>query len=124
MGAGRTYRLARIESLQSVARHADAEESEAMQDQLTQLHALCARFKEQVSSFPISLNLPRSDHECWGDHRPVASTLLSDPAVRQELLSELEISKRLARLLEGLRRSSTKMARRSSKGIAGSATRF
>jgi len=46
------YRLARIESLQSVARHADAEESEAMQDQLTQLHALCARFKEQGIELP------------------------------------------------------------------------
>jgi Lon protease-like protein len=98
------YRLARIESLQSVARHADVEESEAMQDQLTQLHALCARFKEQGIELPDQFESYLGQITSVGVITDlVASTLLSDPAVRQELLSELEISKRLARLLEGLR---------------------
>jgi Lon protease-like protein len=98
------YRVARIESLQSVTRHSEEEESKAMQDQLTQLHALCSRFKEQGIELPDQFESYLGQITSVGVITDlVASTLLSDPAVRQELLSELVISKRLARLLEGLR---------------------
>jgi ATP-dependent Lon protease len=72
--------------------------------QVTQLHALCARFKEQGIQLPEQFEsyLNRiTDIGVITDL--VASTLLADSSVRQILLEELDLSKRLQKLLAGLR---------------------
>lgn len=98
------YRIARIEPLQSVGAISDEKGSTKMETQLTQLHALCARFKEQGIELPAQFESYLSQISNIGVITDlVASTLVADPAVRQELLAELEISKRLAKLLKALR---------------------
>ena len=99
------YRIARIKPLQSLGGlHADEEESPETALQLTQLHALCSRFKEQGIELPAQFESYLSQITNVGVITDlVASTLIVDPAVRQELLEELDIPKRLTRLLSGLR---------------------
>lgn len=96
------YRIARIEPLESTRYAGD--DSEYVARQVTRLHALCARFKEQgielPAQFEIYLN-QITDISVVTDL--VASTLVADSAVRQELLEELEVSRRLERLLAALR---------------------
>lgn len=93
------YRIARIEPLVSEEGH-----RENLENQVTRLHALCARFKEQgielPSQFEAYLN-QISDIGVITDL--VASTLLADSGVRQNLLAELQIPRRLEKLLAGLR---------------------
>lgn len=99
------YRIARIEPLKSLrGLELDEEEPAEVALQLTQLHALCSRFKEQGVELPSQFETYLSQITNVGVITDlVASTLVADPAVRQELLEELEIPKRLARLLSGLR---------------------
>jgi len=95
------YRIARIEPLSSIA--GDHEEA-TLRDQVTRLHALCARFKEQGIELPGQFETYLNQITDIGVVTDlVASTLVADPAVRQELLEELEVSKRLGKLLKGLK---------------------
>lgn len=96
------YRKARVEPLQSIDHDGEGVEDPALQ--ITKLHALCARFKEQGMELPSQFE----DYLCQITNVGVitdlvASTLIADPVVRQELLGELDVTKRLARLLVGLR---------------------
>lgn len=97
------YRIARVELLTS-KEGVGENENKDLELKVTQLHALCARFKEQgielPSQFEVYLN-QITDIGVITDL--VASTLVADPVVRQELLKELEIPKRLEKLLVGLR---------------------
>lgn len=96
------YRIARIESLESMG--AEGDNSAELAAQVTRLHALCARFKEQGIELPAQFEAYLSQITNVGVITDlVASTLVADPAVRQELLAELNISKRLAKLITGLR---------------------
>lgn len=96
------YRIARIESLESMG--AEGDDSAELAVQVTRLHALCARFKEQGIELPAQFEAYLSQITNVGVITDlVASTLVADPAVRQELLAELNISKRLAKLIIGLR---------------------
>ena len=96
------YRIARIEPLESFGAEEVSQEDLALQ--VTRLHALCARFKEQGIELP-------SQFESYLDQITnigvvtdlVASTLVADPGARQELLKETEIPRRLAKLLDNLR---------------------
>ncbi len=99
------YRVARIEPLESVrAPDGDMTESAAMAAQVTRLHALCARFREQGIELPVQFEAYLNQITNIGVITDlVASTLVSDPAVRQRLLEELDISKRLEKLLAALR---------------------
>ena len=99
------YRIARIEPLESTkSPEPDGEDHEALAMQVTQLHALCARFKEQGIELPAQFEAYLNQITNIGVVTDlVASTLVADSAMRQELLEELEISKRLAKLLTGLR---------------------
>ena len=93
------YRIARVEPLVS-------EEGSVgnLDAQVTRLHALCARFKEQGIELPAQFESYLNQITDIGVITDlVASTLLADPAVRQELLEELEIPRRLERLLGALR---------------------
>jgi ATP-dependent Lon protease len=93
------YRIARIEPLGSVEGAA-----KNLPAQVTQLHALCARFKEQGIELPAQFEAYLNQITDIGVITDlVASTLVADSAVRQELLEELEVSNRLSRLLKGLR---------------------
>jgi ATP-dependent Lon protease len=72
--------------------------------QVTRLHALCARFKEQGIELPSQFEAYLNQITDIGVIVDlVASTLLADPSVRQELLSELQITRRLEKLLAGLK---------------------
>lgn len=94
------YPIARVLPLASVER-----ESEDLGLQVTRLHALCERFKEQGIELPSQFESYLNQINNIGVITDlVASTLVADPAVRQELLEELEISKRIALLLAGLQR--------------------
>ncbi len=96
------YGIALIEPLESLG--SDHEESAELAAQVLQLHALCARFKEQGMELPMQFEAYLNQITNVGVITDlVASTLVTDPSIRQELLEELEISKRLARLLAGLR---------------------
>jgi Lon protease-like protein len=97
------FRIARIEEV--VTRPIPGPEGEEnLAHLVTRLHALCSRFKEKGIELPPQF-------EAYLDRIPnigvitdlVASALLADPAVRQSLLEETEIPRRLEKLLEGLR---------------------
>ena len=93
------FRVARIEMLQS---HGGAEERLA--SLVTQLHALCGRFKEQGIDLPAQFEAYLDQITNIGVITDlVASTLVADPSVRQRLLEELNIERRLAALLAALR---------------------
>ncbi len=100
------YRIAKVEPLHSLGGvQTDGEGSAETALQLTQLHALCSRFKEQGIELPAQFEAYLSQITSVGVITDlVASTLIADPAVRQELLEELEIPKRLTKLLSGLRK--------------------
>jgi len=93
------FRIARVETMESFG----GDEGE-LSVQVTQLHALCTRFKEQGIQLPEQFEsyLNRiTDIGVITDL--VASTLLADSSLRQILLEELDLSKRLQKLLAGLR---------------------
>ena len=93
------FRIARIEPVQS--REGDQENIES---RVTQLHALCARFKEQGIELPSQFEAYLNQISNIGVITDlVASTLVADSRVRQMLLEEVEIPKRLEKLLAGLR---------------------
>lgn len=71
---------------------------------VTRLHALCARFKEQGIELPVQFESYLNQITNIGVITDlVASTLVADPVVRQGLLEELDVEKRLEKLLAGLR---------------------
>jgi Lon protease-like protein len=93
------FRIARIEPVQS--REGDQENIES---RVTQLHALCARFKEQGIELPSQFEAYLNQITNIGVITDlVASTLVADSRVRQMLLEEVDIPKRLEKLLAGLR---------------------
>lgn len=93
------FRIARLEPLES--REGDQENIES---RVTQLHALCARFKEQGIELPSQFEAYLNQITNIGVITDlVASTLVADSRVRQMLLEEVEIPKRLEKLLAGLR---------------------
>lgn len=97
------YRIAHIESLTSK----DGERGN-LESQVTRLHALCARFKEQGIELPQQFEAYLNQITDIGVITDlVASTLLVDSDIRQELLAELEIPKRLSLLLEALTKQLT-----------------
>lgn len=97
------FRIARIEEVPTRP-FAGTEGEEDLALLVTRLHALCSRFKEKGIDLPPQF-------EAYLDRIPnigvitdlVASALLADPAVRQSLLEETEIPRRLEKLLAGLR---------------------
>lgn len=104
------YRIARIKSLSSSEGDGDGHSGgesiskEDLERKVTQLHALCARFKEQGIELPSQFEAYLNQITNIGVITDlVASTLVADPAVRQELLKECNIPKRLEKLLVGLR---------------------
>ncbi len=107
------YRIARVEPLVSCGDASengeinsgyDQETRRDLEQKVTQLHALCARFKEQGVELPSQFEAYLNQITKIGVITDlVASTLVADPTVRQELLKELEIPKRLEKLLVGLR---------------------
>ena len=93
------YRIARIDPLAS---HEGA--MDKLDSQVTQLHALCARFKERGIELPSQFEAYLNQITNIGVITDlVASTLVSDPRVRQMLLEEVDIPRRLEKLLAGLR---------------------
>lgn len=93
------FRIGRIETLES-----SAGDEEPLAPLVTRLHALCARFKEQGIELPAQFESYLNQITNIGVITDlVASTLVADPAVRQQLLEELNVKKRLEKLLAGLR---------------------
>jgi Lon protease-like protein len=92
------YPVARIRPLASIGG-----EVERLENQVMRLHALCSRFKEKGIELPDQFEAYLNQITNIGVITDlVASTLVADSSIRQELLEELRISKRIARLLEGL----------------------
>jgi len=93
------YRIASIETLPS---HDGSHDD--LDAKVTQLHALCARFKEQGIELPPQFEAYLNQITNIGVITDlVASTLVSAPGVRQMLLEEVDIPRRLEKLLAGLR---------------------
>jgi Lon protease-like protein len=93
------YRIARIEQIESLAG-----ETEDLDAKVTQLHALCARFKEQGIELPSQFEAYLNQITNIGVITDlVASTLVASAVARQMLLEETEIPKRLEKLLVALR---------------------
>ncbi len=93
------YRIARIEPLQSIEGNHDD-----LDKKVTQLHALCARFKEQGIELPSQFEAYLNQITSIGVITDlVTSTLVVNASDRQLLLEEAEISKRLEMLLSALR---------------------
>ena len=93
------YRVARIERL-------DSTEGQPvdLSAQVTHLHALCLRFKEQGIDLPAQFEAYLNQITDIGVITDlVASTLVADPMIRQSLLEETEIPRRLEKLLAGLK---------------------
>jgi Lon protease-like protein len=100
------YRIASIQKLDSTGNTtSDWKTSEEMDLQLTRLHALCARFKEHGMELPSQFEAYLNQITNVGVITDlVASTLVADPFVRQELLAELHIPTRLNKLIKELRK--------------------
>jgi Lon protease-like protein len=93
------FRVAKISVLES-----DPCDEETLAPLVTQLHALCGRFKEQGIELPSQFEAYLNQIDNIGVITDlVASTLVADPSVRQQLLAETDIRSRLSRLLAGLR---------------------
>jgi len=93
------YRIARIEPIESVPG-----EAEDLDAKVTQLHALCARFKEQGIELPSQFEAYLNQITNIGVITDlVASTLVASATARQILLEETDIPKRLEKLLVALR---------------------
>ncbi len=93
------YRIARVEELRS-----QEGEHDDLESKVIQLHALCARFKEQGIELPSQFEAYLNQITNIGVITDlVASTLIADPRVRQMLLEAVEIPRRLEKLLAGLR---------------------
>ncbi len=95
------FRIARIEALP-----VDGDEGEPpdLVPMVTRLHALCSRFKDQGIELPAQFEAYLTQITDIGVVTDlVASTLITDPSVRQSLLEEISIAARLRKLLEGLR---------------------
>lgn len=95
------YRIGRISPMDSISgSEGDGEVTREMELQVTRLHALCLRFKETGIELPSQFEAYLDQINNIGVMTDlVASTLVSDPAARQELLEELDVAKRLAGLL-------------------------
>lgn len=94
------YRIARIEILPSIV----PEELSGLDAQVTRLHALCSRFKDQGVEFPPQFEAYLNQITDIGVIVDlVASTLVADPLIRQSLLEETSIPARLEKLLAGLK---------------------
>ena len=93
------YRIARIEPIESLPG-----EAEDFDVKVTQLHALCARFKEQGIELPSQFEAYLNQITNIGVITDlVASTLVASATARQFLLEEADIPKRLEKLLVALR---------------------
>ena len=93
------YRIAKIERLPSTEG-----EPVDLAPMVTRLHALCSRFKEQGIELPAQFEAYLNQITDIGVITDlVASTLIADPLIRQSLLEETEIPKRLEKLLAGLK---------------------
>ena len=93
------YRIARIEPIESLPG-----EAEDLDAKVTQLHALCARFKEQGIELPSQFEAYLNQITNIGVITDlVASTLVASATARQFLLEEADIPKRLEKLLVALR---------------------
>jgi Lon protease-like protein len=93
------YRIARIEPIESMPG-----EAEDLDAKVTQLHALCARFKEQGIELPSQFEAYLNQITNIGVITDlVASTLVANATARQILLEEADIPKRLEKLLVALR---------------------
>ena len=93
------YRIAQVEELRS-----HEGEHDDLESKVIQLHALCARFKEQGIELPSQFESYLNQITSIGIITDlVASTLVADPRMRQTLLEEVEIPKRLEKLLAVLR---------------------
>ncbi len=93
------FRIARIEPIKSLEG-----DQGGIAARVTQLHALCSRFKEQGIELPAQFEAYLNQITNIGVITDlVASTLVADPRVRQMLLEEAEIPRRLEKLLVGLR---------------------
>jgi Lon protease-like protein len=93
------YRIARIEPVESLPG-----DSSNLDAKVTQLHALCARFKEQGIELPSQFEAYLNQITNIGVITDlVASTLVSSASARQMLLEEAEIPRRLEKLLVALR---------------------
>lgn len=99
------YRIAKIQPLESFGNSDNgSKEAGGLASQVTKLHALCARFKEQGIELPVQFEAYLNQITNIGVITDlVASTLVAESSVRQQLLEELDISKRLDRLLVALR---------------------
>jgi Lon protease-like protein len=94
------YRIARIEPLPNCL----PGESADLDAQVTRLHALCSRFKEQGVELPTQFEAYLNQITDIGIITDlVASTLVADPLIRQSLLEETSIPRRLEKLLAGLK---------------------
>lgn len=97
------FRIARISRLPIIDGEDEGEAPELV-PMVTRLHALCSRFQEQGIDLPSQFEAYLSRITDIGVVTDlVASTLIADPRVRQNLLEETSIPVRLGKLLEGLR---------------------
>lgn len=95
------YRVAQVEILNSLA--GDQSDAAELAFQVTRLHALCARLKERGMELPVQFETYLNQITNVSIITDlVASTLVADSAVRQRLLEELDVSKRLSMLLTAL----------------------
>jgi Lon protease-like protein len=94
------YRIAMVETLPSSG-EGDAAD---LDRQVTHLHALCSRFKEQGVELPSQFEAYLGQINDIGVLTDlVASTLVADPLIRQSLLEETSIPRRLEKLMAGLK---------------------
>lgn len=93
------FRIGRVEPLPS--REGEGTDLAPL---VTRLHALCSRFKEQGIELPTQFESYLNQITDVGVITDlVASTLVADPGIRQSLLEETEIPRRLEKLLAGLK---------------------
>ena len=93
------FRIGRVEPLPS--REGEGPDLAPL---VTRLHALCSRFKDQGIELPVQFESYLNQITDVGVITDlVASTLVADPAIRQSLLEETEIPRRLEKLLAGLK---------------------
>ena len=95
------FRIARVELLEE---HKAAMEGHDLEIMVTRLHALCARIREQGNVLPAQFEAYLNQVQDIGVITDlVASTLVTDPSLRQSLLEETYVVERLRKLLAGLR---------------------
>jgi ATP-dependent Lon protease len=93
------YRIAKVQPLLSIGG-----ESLELDSKVIRLHALCSLFKEKGIELPSQFEAYLNQITNIGVITDlVASTLVANASVRQQLLEEVEISKRLDKLLAALK---------------------